>query len=194
MKRIMFNDKYGLTQAVLEGRKTMTRRVVGMHPDDDMDNGDMDVFDAPRYKVGEVLALAQKYQDVYDQLDLKRLRVSNGFLMESPGWTNKMFVRSDFMPNQIRITNVRIEKLQDISDEDCMREGIVKHNALPDALGIDRYRFISYAYNASQDPKCKKWWFRTPRAAFAALIDKVSGKGTWESNPWVFVYEFELVK
>ena len=29
--------------------------------------------------------------------------------------------------------------------------------------------------------------------AFAALIDKVSGKGTWKSNPWVFVYEFELM-
>lgn len=28
MQKIMFNDKYGLTQAVLEGRKTMTRRTV----------------------------------------------------------------------------------------------------------------------------------------------------------------------
>lgn len=31
-------------------------------------------------------------------------------------------------------------------------------------------------------------------ALIAALIDKVSGRGTWESNPWVVVYEFELVK
>lgn len=30
--------------------------------------------------------------------------------------------------------------------------------------------------------------------AFATLIDKVSGKGTFDSNPWVFVYEFEIVK
>jgi hypothetical protein len=36
--------------------------------------------------------------------------------------------------------------------------------------------------------------YLTPRQAFAALIDKVSGKGTWESNPYVFVYEFELEK
>ena len=34
----------------------------------------------------------------------------------------------------------------------------------------------------------------TPREAYAALIDKISGKGTWASNPYVFVYEFELVK
>ena len=36
--------------------------------------------------------------------------------------------------------------------------------------------------------------FNTPRQAFAALIDKVSGRGTWDRNPWVVVYEFELVK
>lgn len=36
--------------------------------------------------------------------------------------------------------------------------------------------------------------FNTPRQAFAALIDKVSGRGTWDCNPWVVVYEFELVK
>lgn len=32
------------------------------------------------------------------------------------------------------------------------------------------------------------------REAYAALIDKISGKGAWESNPFVFVYDFELVK
>ena len=36
--------------------------------------------------------------------------------------------------------------------------------------------------------------FFTPRAAFASLIDKVSGKGTWEENPYVFVYSFQLIK
>lgn len=29
--------------------------------------------------------------------------------------------------------------------------------------------------------------------AYSALIDKISGKGTWDANPFVFVYEFELV-
>ena len=40
-------------------------------------------------------------------------------------------------------------------------------------------------------------WYRgyeTPREAYAALIDKVSGKGTWQNNPYVFVYDFELIK
>lgn len=35
--------------------------------------------------------------------------------------------------------------------------------------------------------------YLTPREAFAALIDSISGKGTFNSNPYVFAYEFELV-
>ena len=36
--------------------------------------------------------------------------------------------------------------------------------------------------------------YDNPRDAFAALIDEIRGKGTWDNNPYVFVYEFELVK
>ena len=39
----------------------------------------------------------------------------------------------------------------------------------------------------------KKQYFMAPREAFACLIDKVSGKGTWESNPYVYAYEFNLM-
>lgn len=38
MKKIMFNDKYGLTKAVLEGRKTQTRRIVNESLIDEYDN------------------------------------------------------------------------------------------------------------------------------------------------------------
>ena len=36
--------------------------------------------------------------------------------------------------------------------------------------------------------------FDSPREAFAALIDRISGRGTWQRNPWVYAYEFELIK
>lgn len=35
--------------------------------------------------------------------------------------------------------------------------------------------------------------FPSPRYAYASLIDKISGKGTWDSNPYVFAYDFELL-
>lgn len=47
--------------------------------------------------------------------------------------------------------------------------------------------------DATPDKNHKRWWFHTPKEAFAALIDKVSGKGTWEKNPLVFAYGFVRV-
>lgn len=188
MKKIMFNDKYGLTKAVLEGRKTMTRRII---PVDETRGGLVPIsfwngkwegahgrpLKSQPYKIGEVVAVAQAYKDTFGNPD---------FLFgHKPGWSNKMFVSADLMPHQIRITNVRVERLQDISDEDCYREGIYKKTLSPPGD-------IDYFYHS--EPRSK--WDVYPSAieAFKGLIDKVSGKGTWESNPWVFVYEFELVK
>ena len=99
-----------------------------------------------------------------------------------------MFVRADLMPHRIRITNVRVERLQDIGDEDSLREGIYNWKDAPDCPPGYKFPVELYGHDMSWDG------FLSPREAFAALIDKVSGKGTWESNPWVFVYEFELVK
>lgn len=162
----MFNDNYGLTKAVLEGRKTQTRR---------MKNS---IASKSLYKKGEEVAIAQKYSDIMNtvssELEQKLKQVS--------GWGNKMFVKADLMPHRIRITNIRVERLQDISEDDCIAEGIWKaHN-----VGIEG---ATYWYTNLVNST-----YRTAKEAYAALIDKICGKGTWEKNPCVFAYDFELVK
>lgn len=209
MKKIMFNDKYGLTQAVLEGRKTQTRRVLSttmffqrLKTCEGWSNEDIRAWkrscnrrlyetqgymlqqmldyalSSSRYKVGEVVAVAQKYKDI--ALDMPVELAAE--LIKQPGWKNKMFVKADLIPHRIRITNIRIERLQDISDEDCIAEGIY-----PKANGRWYCYDVVIRIGVSYDP------YPDPREAYAALIDKISGKGTWESNPWVFVYDFELI-
>ena len=224
MQKMMFNDRYGLTRAVLEKRKTMTRRPVpekvleAYYDYDDYVNA-VAPLDIPcsreyekefflrrsRFKVGDIVAVAQSYGAIVDELEdprnfscMEHWESKSGdrgkyaeLSMYSPGGNNKMFVSPDEMPHQIRITNVRVERLQDISDEDCLREGIYKDNPRPG------FYFNGYAFELSKDQHgnvLAARWFKTPREAFAALIDKVSGRGTWADNPWVFVYEFELVK
>lgn len=177
MKKIMFNDKYGLTKAVLEGRKTMTRRIVkGEIP---LGNWEETEKYAP-YQVGEVVAIAQAYKDIYN--DAYHI----GLYGRTVGWTNKMYVAAYRMPHHIKITNIRVEHLQDISDEDCLREGVYEK----------KLKYTPSGYNPNRTYyTCDgvDYYFNDARDAFAALIDKVSGKGTWDSNPLVWVYEFELV-
>lgn len=209
MKKIMFNDKCGLTQAVLECRKTQTRRMLNptmffqrLVTCEGWSNEDVRAWEracnrqlyeaqgymleqmldyalsSSRYKVGEVVAVAQKYKDI--ALDMPAELAAE--LIKQPGWKNKMFVKADLMPHHICITNIRVERLQDISEEDCLKEGIWRD----DNVGLEG---VTYWYHGLANSS-----FRTAKEAYASLIDKISGKGTWESNPWVFVYDFELVK
>ncbi len=180
MKKIMFDDRFGLTAAVNEGWKNMTRRPSRKKYVKDA-NGNLSwngEYLPPRYKVGEIVAVAQSYREIEKEIERDGLPLTlKDSILKSPGYRNKMYVRADFMPHQIRITAVRSEYLQDISDEDCLREGVQKggHYAYyvhgkDDILGL------------------------SAKGVFSILIDKVSGKGTWKSNPWVYVYEFEKVR
>lgn len=181
----MFNDRYSLTQGVIDGWKTMTRRIAEkvLVEDENCELGWNGEFKPARYKIGDVVAVAQSYEntglfDVY--------RGAEG----TAGWKNKMFVLAELMPHQIRITEVRRERLQDISEEDCLREGIYKAEEHP---GVP----VRYAFDTIRDQDgniLATTWFTSARGAFAGLIDKVCSKGTWESNPWVYVYTIELVK
>ena len=218
MKKIMFNDRYGLTKAVLEGRKTQTRRIVSQSLIDKYDEWYDDVCciarpsgsvietlqnwllrKHTRFYVGEVVAVAQSYCSIAEELENcnnatcaahyeKNLQKSSEYIwwMEHPGFNNKMFVSADMMIHRIRITDVRVERLQDISDECCFKEGIIKKWHAPACK--------NYYYVPGVEVKSVKDVHDTPQEAFAHLINKVSGKGTWESNPYVWVYDFELVK
>lgn len=191
MKKIMFDDRFGLTKAVLEGRKTMTRRIVSekllkrAYAGADMLK--YLLLHSP-YKEGEVLAVAQSYREIEKEIKREGIPLTlKDSILKPPGYNNKMFVKAEFMPHQIRITSVHIELLQVIGGEDCMREGIYREkNPILSASG-DLFCYSEPRTNSA-------WRYGTPRDAFAGLIDKVSGKGTWARNPWVYVYEFELVK
>lgn len=194
----MFNDKFRLTQAVLEGRKTMTRRIAipATEREISLCNLNKDWYEdkesnvyIPNFQVGEVVAIAQSYKDLgYSpnalDRDPKDLGI-RGFMRDSAGWNNKMFVKSYACKHHIKITNVKVESLQDISDEDCLKEGIYRLDSANGNGGI------AYSFAGASDKKYIGL-YDTPHEAFATLIDKVSGKGKWEENPFVWVYEFVL--
>lgn len=211
MKKIMFNEKYRLESAVLERRKTKTRRIIPQLLG--VDNPEIsqwgmsdkglahitlykdgrcltDIF--PTYQPGETVAIAQRYKDCWDYYQ-KQWEMMNDksdwhtpdailgdAVQKTAGWNNKMFVKADLMPHQVLFSDVKFELLQDISDGDCLAEGVYPYDDdgywidVPESMGGKRI-------------------FLTPRQAFAFLIDCISGKGTWERNPWVFTYTFELI-
>lgn len=233
MQKIMFDHRrFGLEQAVLERLKTMTRRGTklsdGLEPQDVwnpvmgidekgrvyftvdcIDGKQRDLY--PQYQVGEVVAVAQNYLDIKGHKELYRcedwqeIEKAHGKQMHLiAGTFNKMFVRAELMPHRIRITNIRLERMQDITDEDCRKEGIVPvtWRQYPEPFS-DRYidhdlwtvaKFRESVNDSwgEQDPD--EFLAESPKVAFYVIIRKLMGKKTWDRNPWVWVYEFELTK
>lgn len=208
MQKIGFNQHYGLHDAVVVTEtKTKTRRlekcldklyeaeerlgeplviseqqVVNEYLELTKTNAHI-LYLKPRYKLGEVVAVAQAYKDVLNELPDRYREMVIGLYSDSKAWTNKLYVRPDLMPHQIEITGIRVERLQDISHEDCLKEGMLRkpHPFVREAGWV--YQFPNDSYNYTDCYYC-----------FADLIDKVSGKGTWERNPWVLVYSFKKIK
>lgn len=196
MWKIMFNDNYGLTQAVLEHRKTMTRRIIPLTESDkkylatafDWDIRERVIIDRyAKYKVGDVVAVAQSYKSVFEEslsYALPRYHWLDDHIDEK-GFTNKMFVKASEMPHQIQITDIKVERLQDISEEDCLKEGVVYDS---------RHWVNGYIVENLWNKVDRQSHFRTAQVAFANLINRISGKGTWERNPYVFAYSFKLLQ
>lgn len=167
MKGIMFNTKYGLEDAVLKRTKTRTWRADKQ----------------PRYEVGEVVAIKQCYKDVCYYLCEQNIRKYIDYIElygHQKGWLNKMFVKNELMPHHIRITAVKKCRLQDVTDEECLDEGI--------NIKVISIRKFERAYFFNYGENCE-----TARQAFANLIERLTYRGYWGSNPDGYAYEFELV-
>jgi len=213
MKKILFNRRYGLETAVIERRKTMTRRIVRCpktfrgvsdvelefrkRPGADFyfdcvvtdgDGRELGQLPLP-YELGEVVAVGQTYERAGWKPDtlLEAHFVKNGVrqvgdlpISQLPGWRNKMFTLPTMMPWQVQMTDLWFEHMQDISDEDCLREGVERW--------LDGYIVSGLMERSGRNNRV----FDTPREAFAALIDRINGHGTWKDNPWVVAYTMDL--
>ena len=193
MQKIMFNEQFGLQQATFEKFKDMTRRVALKDPVEDMNVGydtktqqciicsGNRIVARSMYAVGEIVAIAQRYSQIAREIKYQgRHWKLEEELKDHQGWNNKMYVKAEHMLHHIKITDIKVEPLCGISDEDCLREGL---------LIIKKGFRLQDAYSFKGD---KVWW-KTPYLAYKELIDRLNRRGFFESNPIVFVYTYELI-
>lgn len=144
------------------------------------------------YKIGELIAIAQPYRSIgitfgdYQDPTFKKKHVAQwGNLKAMKGWDNKMFVRADLMPYQIKITDIKVQRLQEITPDECLKEGVhpaqtgyytVGNNAIGIGRGFSRTSI-----------------FKSPRFAFKVLINTLGNSKTWDKNEYVYAYTFKLI-
>ena len=183
-KGICFTEE--MFNAVIDGRKTQTRRIMKPQPQTFYNNipfystgrtfeeGTIIAEIKPRYKAGEIVYLKEPYLPIMRTI----YKYDGGDCDPKLKWKNKLFMPARYARYFIEITAVRCKRLRNISDGDCELEGIFPV--------CDNTWIVGWSNKS--DGKI----YESRKQAYAALINKINGKGTWECNPFVWVYDFKL--
>ncbi len=210
-----------MVQALLDGSKTQTRRIVKQQPDssqkvgisngDTIDgntllqlvysNDDMSGIDFifPKYKVGDVFWVRETFQ-ITDFLHPSDENYGYIYKASENGkdWQNNYenwkWKPSLFMPKTacrifLKIKSIRVERLQEISEQDAISEGIIE--ILPQMYS--QYREWKNYINPD-NPHGYKSDYNNPINSFKSLWQSINGKDSWNVNPFVWVYEFEQIE
>lgn len=164
-------------------------------------------FIKPKYKVGDILyvketwTLGKKFtikpenvwyirndlgNEVYYKADLNDNFYDPDNICK---WKPSIHMPKKYARIFLKVTNVRVERLQDISDEDCIKEGIVEVTKDNQVFKFCIYDKKDYSSTPWQDmPK-------NPQEVYKKLWNSTTKDGyKWEDNPYVFVYEFERIE
>lgn len=196
MKGICFIEP--LHGKTVKGIKTETRRIITKQPLENESikpfvKGFFGIFHKvggidnlkltlkPRYNVGDILYLKEPYYELPFEGYQYKFDV-NIFYNE---YKNKLFMPASAARHFIKITAVRAERLQDISNEDCIKEGIW--------FGETSSFYYNGLFHSKGNYKGKIKKYLTAKEAYKALINSIDGKDTWDNNPWVWVYDYELI-
>jgi hypothetical protein len=212
---ILFSGE--MVRAILEGRKTQTRRVIKPQPgigcklvefiknqlepwwiSSDLGHATLFQYKCPYGVPGDRLWVRETWQaQTIDGLWWHEVPKDQRLLLNW-AWTNPVNPAYDAIPPHwlpsihmpkiasritLEIVNVRVERLQDISEDDAYSEGI-RH--IP--------KFVNNINFASWSDDVCSYNYPTTKEAFHGLWDSINGKKyPWESNPWVWVVEFKVV-
>lgn len=193
-----------MVQAILDGRKTMTRRICKHQTWSYSELHDVNVnaitrktdktVSCPYGEIGDVLWVREGYSIAgFDNTQLCFCyKADEGTMWSEMGDNFPERIRffkskpSIHMPKAaariwLRVEEITVERLQDISKFDAIAEGI-KHRLNPE----DPTKAEFYHYT-------KDKWGPSPKHSFQTLFQKINGEDSWDANPWVWVVKFKVL-
>lgn len=215
MKHIPILFSTDMVQAILEGRKKMTRRILPIQPlDDDKwilatlvggDNKNIgkkhwvtmknphsiarydDRYFTQKYSTGDILWVRESFRLTqpygpenyyfgYRSGDNSYNEASDKYDYSEPDvWRPSIHMPKEACRIFLKVTDVRCERLHEITEQDAVDEGILKR--------YDGFRLYTHNENC---------WVLSALHSFQSLWAKINGQSSWDANPYVWVISFEL--
>lgn len=207
MKEIPMLFSTEMVEAILDCRKSQTRRIKGLSKinetphkfiyDGNEINGEhaFEIIDdngnltekyipvVPACSVGDLIWVREKFEtetDGHVRFFANNIEVqNNNAYRQLTKWKPSIHLKKTDARLWLKCTDVRCERLQDISNEDALAEGIK-------VIENDE-AYFDYEFDG-KNGSCA-----TPRGSFFSLWSKLNGSESYDSNPWVWVYEFVLL-
>lgn len=195
---IIFSSE--MVRAIMDGRKTMTRRIVNPQPpewkwntskwSEQCINVRHDKSERPYYvvcpfgKPGDTLWVRESYCPHWFETNKHAFKADWTDLSKESGFDQPKWKPSIHMPRSaarifLEITDISVERLHGISQKDALAEG-VKH-VIDKITGYCGYDYQHGGYNL----------MTTPYNGFASLWKSIHSEESWASNPWVWVIKFK---
>lgn len=200
-----------MVQALLEGRKTQTRRTKGLnYINTNPDNWTIEYLESiwahgkdfeikelkKPYDVGDILWVRET---VFDYKNFKEYpifsNIKENYIYKADGnfigchkWKPSIHMPKEAARIFLKVTNIRVERLFEISAKDAIAEGV----ECKIVENMKEYR--AYLVKDSEHVFGKNSYPDTPQCSFLELWEKINGKKSVNSNPWVWVIEFERVE
>ena len=202
MKSILFNDE--MVRAILDGRKTKTRRPLKPQPDE----GRKGSFSCPFGQVGDRLWVRETWYPAFSRAESDNGCVYKADYGARPdlakewvpcssrkggGWKPSIHMPRWASRITLEITDIRIERLQEITEEDAKAEAARKFTNLPP--DPSPYPYGNEPRWSMEDPRSTRECMGSARYTSANLWERLYAKKGlgWYANPWVWVLTFRRV-
>jgi len=178
-----------MVQAIIEGRKTMTRRKIKLskadeHPLRQTSQWMQENNTCPYGKVGDVLWVRETFCSDYGIDGCFVFKATWNPKMIEPKWRPSLFMPKAACRIFLEITDIRVERLQDISEADAINEGIEGRFFAGDRPILFKDYYYKYPIN---DTVPAKFSFRT-------LWYSINGEKSFDANPFVWVISFKRIE
>lgn len=144
-----------------------------------------------KYKVGETVYLKEPYYDFGENVSDRYIyKFDKERYVNYVLWKNKMFMPERSARHFIKITDVRCERLHNISEKSAIAEGI--ESWIEERMVSKPTHYKVYYQKCKPQDLCS--YTPDPIDSYSTLWQKINGEKSWDENPFVFVYEFKLLK
>lgn len=196
-----------MVRAILEGRKSQTRRIIKPQPEsikkvphyieleDSWDklsftypDGESELVN-PKYDIGDILWVRETWNEDWFTVDhtVKEDHIyrykADGYGERKMKWKPSIFMPKEACRIKLLVEDVRVQRIQEISEEDCIAEGIENTGE----------KVIGYPFGVTFNYSNGIHNYTTPKEAYQALWESINGTGSWDKNPWVWVIEFKRI-